>query len=131
MTHHCLLEIDFNLSLRGLVIHPKIVATFIQYPHTDKNRKKIMRKFPNFLKMRIFLSKWTNYLPILTGILSFWENWILILRKLGIIFCLFLQIFLRFLSVQLISEAFTTIYSIFCDNSYSLKIISMLANTLL
>jgi len=47
--------------------------------YTDKNHEKIMRKrqkiFPNFLGMRIFLSKLANNSPILTKILSFWGGW--------------------------------------------------------
>jgi len=43
--------------------------------YTDKDRERIMRKrqkdFPNFLKMRVFLSKLANYSPILTKIFSF------------------------------------------------------------
>jgi len=65
--------------------------------HTDKNNRTIWRKrqtnFPNFLKMRMFLSK-------LGELFANFDKYILILRKLGNIFCLFLMIFSRFLSVQ-------------------------------
>jgi len=66
------------------------------WKYTDKNREKIVRKrqniFPSFLRVRIFLSKLANNLPIMSKIFSFWENQ-------GRIFCLFLHIFLWFLSV--------------------------------
>jgi len=48
---------------------------FVLKQCTDKNREKIMRKIqkivPNFLKMRILLSKLANNSPILTKIFSF------------------------------------------------------------
>jgi len=47
--------------------------------YTDKNCGRVLRRrrriVPNFLKMRMFLSKWVNCSPISTKMFSFWENW--------------------------------------------------------
>jgi len=80
---------------------------------TDRNHRKIWRErqktVPNFLKMRIFWEKLANNSPILTKIISFWE-------KFGTLFCLFLMIFLLFLSVySLVGSSCHSILRVSCS----------------
>ena len=75
------------IRLRDILIGKKKTTTLA---HTDKNREKIMRKrqkmSPNFLKMRIFLSKLANnshFEKIGDFLLSFSSNFPMIFVSAG------------------------------------------------
>jgi len=57
----------------------------LECKHREKHGKilrKILKIVPNFLKVRMFLSKWVSYSTILTKTFSFRESW-------GFFCCLF------------------------------------------
>jgi len=81
-TNSCIWEMilykfEIDVYMDWIIIQEESVIWLVSF--TDKNHKEIWRKgqrvFPSFLKMRIFLSKWANYSPILTRMFSFWESW--------------------------------------------------------